>query len=93
MHKIKFTALNILSQIICLIGRKNGRRVTKNLGLVLKLHKFLGMESREHTKSTGMGLHRTLLPCRKEKNFRNLYNPAGPVKTETKRGQRISMVG
>lgn len=89
MHKIKSTALNILSKIIL----ENGRRVTENLGLLLKLYKFLGMESREHTKATGKGLHRTSLPCRKEKNFRNLYNPAGPVKTETKRGQRISMDG
>lgn len=72
---------------------ENGRRVTKNLGLLLKLYKFLGMESREHTVSTGKGLHRTLLPRSKEKNFRNLYNPAGPVKTETKRGQGISMDG
>lgn len=59
----------------------------------MNLYKYLEMESRQHNKSTGKGSHRTLLPCRKVKNFRNLYNPVGPVKTETKRGQRISMDG
>lgn len=83
------TTLNILSKTIL----EHVRRVTKNLGLLLKLHEFLGMAIREHTKSTGKGLHRTSMSGRKEKNFRNLYNPAGPVKTETKRGQRISMDG
>lgn len=42
------------------------------------------MESREHTKTTSKSLHRTLSPCRKEKNFRNLSNPAQPEKNRKK---------
>lgn len=44
---------------------------------------IFGVGKQGNTKSTGKILHRTLLPFRKEKNFKNPSNPAGPVKTET----------
>lgn len=49
LHKIKSIALNVLSKVIL----ENGKRVTENLGLLLKLYKSFRLESREHTKSMG----------------------------------------
>lgn len=44
LHKIKSIALNILTKVIL----ENGKRVTENLGLLLKLYKSLRLE---HTNS------------------------------------------